>query len=168
MASKTLILNAEQVRQKITRIACEIYENHSKEKKIIIVGISKRGFIHAKRIASELSSISNIAIELAELTMNKKDVHQPVILSVDASALKNKPVVLVDDVLNSGAVLMFAAKNLLDTGLQHLSTAVLVDRRHRSYPIRADFVGLTLSTTLQEHISVEFDEKGKNDAVYLM
>ena len=78
--------------------------------------------------------------------------------------LKNKIVILVDDVLNSGRTLIHATQAILETEVKGLQTVCLVDRKHRKFPIRADYVGLTLSTTLQEHITVEFNE---NDQVYL-
>ena len=76
-----------------------------------------------------------------------------------------KVVILVDDVLNSGKTLMYAAKHFLTTPLNKLSTLVLVDRNHNRYPIKADYVGLSLATTLQEYINVEL--KGANKGVYL-
>ncbi|MGZ4037400.1 MAG: phosphoribosyltransferase family protein, partial [Bacteroidia bacterium] len=79
----------------------------------------------------------------------------------------NKPVVLVDDVLNSGKTLMYAIKLFLDKPLKRMSVCVLVDRSHIRYPVKADVVGLSLSTTLQEHIQADFSKKGK-EAVYLM
>ena len=78
--------------------------------------------------------------------------------------LDGRVVILVDDVLMSGRTLMYAAAHLVGSPLKRLTTVVLVDRLHRTFPIRADIVGLTLSTTLQEHISVEL---GKEDVVYL-
>ena len=167
MPNRTLILNAEKVQQKITRIAYQIYESQSTEREIVLVGVAKRGYLLAQRLAGIVQKISPLKVQLVELSMNKQNVHEGATLSCDASELNGKSVILIDDVLNSGEVLMFAAKHLLGIKLKKLSTVVLVDRRHRSFPIRADFVGLTLSTTLQEHISVEFDPKGKQDMVYL-
>lgn len=166
-ATRTKILDTDQVQKKILRIAHQIYEIHHKKKELVIVGISKRGFMVAGRIADAIAGISPMKIELVELKMDKNDMQQPVELSVDTANLKGKQVILVDDVLNSGRVLMYAAKSLLDVDLRGLTTAVLVDRRHRSYPIRADYVGLTLSTTIQEHISVVLSANGDKDAVYL-
>ena len=86
-------------------------------------------------------------------------------LSAPLESLREKVVVLVDDVLMSGRTLMHAAAHLVQAPLKKLTTVVLVDRRHRTYPIRADIVGLTLSTTMQEHIIVEL---GRKDVVYII
>ena len=94
----------------------------------------------------------------------KKPLNSGLNSEIESKKLKNKAVILVDDVLNSGKTLVYATKFLLDFEVKNLQTVCLIDRKHRKFPIRADFVGLTLSTTLQEHITVEF---GKDDIVYL-
>ena len=81
--------------------------------------------------------------------------------------MKGKAVVVVDDVLESGRTMMYGIDPFLKFSVKRLTTVVLVDRDHHSYPIRADFVGVSLATTMQEHISVELNG-GKNDAVYLL
>jgi pyrimidine operon attenuation protein/uracil phosphoribosyltransferase len=163
---RTLILNATQVQQKINRIAHEIYENHFVEEHIIIVGIDVRGYVLAERIAAVLTEIDSNFVELVKLTMNKeKPRENNAQLTVELDHLNNKMVILIDDVLNSGNALIYATNHLLKAPLKKLRTVVLVDRRHRKFPIRADYVGLTLSTTIQEHISVEFAKD--NDKVYL-
>ena len=75
------------------------------------------------------------------------------------SAYKDKSLVLVDDVLNSGTTLMYAIKHFLDVPLKQFKTAVLVNRNHKKYPVKADFKGISLSTSLQEHVTVEFSKK---------
>lgn len=167
VAEKTNILTPAQVQQKINRIAHQLYEAHTDDKSIVIVGVASRGYVVAQRLAKVLTEISGIKIELVALTINKDEVHKEIKLSAPIESLAGQSVVLVDDVLNSGKVLMYAARHLLSIDLKKLSTVVLVDRRHRSFPIRADYVGLTLSTTLQEHITVDISVNGKNDAIYL-
>ncbi len=165
--SKTLILNSKQIQQKINRIAYEIYENNYDEKEIIIAGISKNGFILAKRIADVLQHISPIKTKLIEIVIDKKNpLSSEIKIALSDKELENKVIILVDDVLNSGRTLIFGAKPFLTSPVKRLTTAVLVNRGHNRYPIKADFVGLSLSTTLQEHITVEIDKKGK-EAVYL-
>ncbi len=165
--NKTLILNSLQIEQKVNRIAYEIYENNYDEKEIIIAGISTNGYLLAKRIASFLAEISKIKIILIEIKINKENpVEEEIKISLSQKELNNKVIVLVDDVLNSGKTLIFGAKPFLESSVKRLTTAVLVNRGHHRYPIRADFVGLSLSTTLQEHISVELTKKGK-EAAYL-
>lgn len=164
--SKTLILNSKQIEQKINRIAYEIYENNHDEKTIIIAGISDNGYIFAKRISDVVQKISPIKTQLIEIKINKENpVASEIKISLTDKELKNKVIILIDDVLNSGKTLIFGAKPFLIAPVKRLTTAVLVDRGHNRYPIKADFVGLSLSTTLQEHITVDL-KKGK-ETVYL-
>ena len=110
----------------------------------------------AKRIALELESNSNINIDLTEININKNKPLSEQINHEPNIHLKDQIVILMDDVLNSGKTLIHAASHILNHNIKRMNTVVLVDRRHRKYPIKADWAGLTLSTTLQEHISVEF------------
>ena len=166
--SKTLILNARQIQQRIDRISYQLYENHYQEKEIVIAGIAENGYIFAERIAEKIREISKIKIKLAKITMNKKDpLAGKVKISIPEKEVKNKVVVVVDDVLESGRTMMFGLDPFLKFPLKRLATVVLIDRDHRSFPVKADFVGVTLTTTMQEHISVEFNGK-KSDAVYLL
>ncbi len=165
--SKTLILNSKQIEQKINRLAYEIVENNYTEKEIIIAGISKNGYLFAKRLNAVLQKISSIKTQLIEIVIDKENpLSKEIKISLSEKELKNKVVILADDVLNSGKTLIFGAKPFLVSPLKRLTTVVLVDRGHNRYPIKADFVGLSLSTTLQEHITVELDVKGK-EVVYL-
>jgi pyrimidine operon attenuation protein/uracil phosphoribosyltransferase len=164
--AKTLILTSKQIEQKINRIAYEIYENNPDEKEIIIAGIAENGYLLAKRIADVLKKISPIKNQLIEVKINKENpLSAEIRIALKEKELKNKVIILVDDVLNSGKTLIFGAKPFLGAAVKRLTTVVLVDRGHNRYPIKADFVGLSLSTTLQEHITVEL-KKGK-EAVYL-
>lgn len=162
---KTLILNSKQIQQKINRIAYEIYENNYTESEIILAGIANNGYLFAKRLTEVLTSISPIKIKLIEIVIDKKNpLSKEITIALSEKELKNKVIVLVDDVLDSGKTLIFGAKPFLNSPIKALTTAVLVDRGHNRYPIKADFVGLSLSTTLQEHITVELDKKGKETA----
>lgn len=165
--TKTLVLNSKQIDQKINRIAYEIYENNNGEKEIIIAGIAPNGYLLAKRIGDVLGKISDVKIKLIEIVVDKENpLSGEIKISLQDKEMKNKVIVLVDDVLNSGKTLIFGSKPFLSSSVKRLTTVVLVDRGHNRYPIKADFVGLSLSTTLQEHISVELNKKGK-EAVYL-
>lgn len=164
---KSLILNNKQIEQKINRIAYELYENNYNEKEIIIAGIVENGYLLAKRIDDVLKTISPIKTTLIKVELDKeKPAEHEVEVNIPVKELKNKVIVLVDDVLNSGKTMIFGIKPFLNNPVKRLITVVLVDRGHNRYPIKADFVGLSLSTTLQEHISVEFSNNGK-DSVYL-
>jgi pyrimidine operon attenuation protein / uracil phosphoribosyltransferase len=164
-AERTIVLDHDRVKRKLRRIAFQLYEENCAEPELVVVGIAPRGTQLAKRLKALLEEISPLHIELVELTLDKNDpLTGPVELSVDISALRDRRVILVDDVLMSGRTLMHAAAYLVQVPLKRFNTVVLVDRLHRAYPIRADIVGLTLTTTLQEHISVEL---GRKDGVYL-
>lgn len=157
--SRSIILNDQQIQDKIRRIAYQIYESNTKEKEIILAGIQQNGYILAQRIAKILSDISPIEVILCEVHIDKKDPRSEVSTSLDTAAYKNKSLILVDDVLNSGTTLIYAARHFLDVPLKRFKTVVLVNRNHKKYPIKADFKGLSLSTSMQEHIYVEFHEK---------
>lgn len=166
MVNKVTVLSHLQVQQKINRIAHELYETNFDEAEIFLVGITGQGLTLAKRLQVLLQNISGKKITLLEITLDKdKPLENGIQLSADLQTLTGKPVVLVDDVLNSGRTLIYSAQHLLKAPLKKLQTVCLVDRWHRKFPIRADFVGLTLSTTLQEHIEVVFSPD--NDNVYL-
>ena len=166
MTIKSKILDIQGIDQKLKRLAWQVYEKNSAEKEIIVVGISERGLMLAKQLATHIQEISNIKIKLAHLELDKDNPYdKEVTLNLEVKEYTNKVVVLVDDVLNSGKTLMYAAKHFLTTPLKRLAVMVLVDRNHNRYPIKADYIGLSLATTLQEYINV--DLKGADKGVYL-
>lgn len=168
MAEKTLIIGNEQVNQKIERIAYEIVENNFDETELVLVGIAKRGYLFAEMIHGKVNAIGKQSVTLESIELNKDDVYDNSSINYSGSLgdLDGKTVIVIDDVLNSGVTLMYAVRHLLGAKIKKMNTAVLVDRRHRNYPIRADFAGMTLSTTLQEHIAVDFGNGEVN--VYLV
>ena len=166
MTIKSKILNIQEINQKLKRLAWQVYENNSAEKEIIVVGISERGLILAKQLVGHIHEISNIKTKISHLELDKDNPYnKEVSLNLKEKEYSNKVVILVDDVLNSGKTLMYAAKHFLTTRLTSLSIMVLVDRNHNRYPIKADYIGLSLATTLQEYINV--DLKGADKGVYL-
>ncbi len=160
------ILTAAEIKHKIKRISYQIYETFVDENEIIIAGIAPNGYVFAKRIATSLETISNLKITLCEVTLYKENDIIKAKTSLEEVAYTNKPLVLVDDVLNSGTALIYAVKHFLDVPLKKFKTAVLVDRNHKKFPVKADFKGISLSTSLQERVEVVFNEDG-NDAVLL-
>ncbi|MDH7444295.1 phosphoribosyltransferase family protein [Aquimarina sp. 2201CG14-23] len=154
-----IILTHEQIQHKIKRIAYQIYETNVNEKEIIIAGIAENGYIFAERLKAILEDISNIHITLCEVTMDKSSPQNTVKTSISDSVYKNKSLVLADDVLNSGTALVYGVKHFLDVPLTRFKTAVLVNRNHKKYPIKADFKGISLSTSLHEHVQVTFGER---------
>ena len=163
--SKTIILNQEDISNRIRRIAYQIYEVNASIDEIVIAGIEKRGFELAERIAEILKSISDIKVELCSVKVNKKQALEPVISSMESSAYRNKSVILVDDVLNSGTTMMYGVRHFLNVPLKQLKTVVLVDRNHKKYPIKVDFKGISLSTSIQDLVKVVFSKNG--DYAYL-
>ncbi|MFC2146931.1 phosphoribosyltransferase family protein [Eudoraea sp.] len=160
------ILSHVQIQHKIRRIAYQIYETNVSEKKIIIAGIEGGGLNFARKLQAVLQDITTAEIVLCKVMMDKKNpIKSGVTISIPESEYKNKSVVLIDDVLKSGSTLIYGVHHFLKTPLKQLKTAVLVNRNHKKYPVKADFKGISLSTSLQEHVTVEF--KAKNDAVYL-
>lgn len=164
-AVQTVVLNATQVSQKIDRLAFQIHENTYNEKEIIIAGIAGNGFKLAELLAQRLANLSDVKVTLVSVKVNKRDP-----LAVDASVaiekadVEDRVVILVDDVLNSGKTLIYGIRHFLQVRLKALRTVALVDRDHKRFPVKADYVGLVLSTTLQEHVRVEL---GDEMAVYL-
>ena len=164
--SKLQILTHEEIMLKLDRIAWQILEEFYNSKQIVIIGIKARGTAVAKLIESKLSQISNAEIEFVEFDINKERALNSEISWSKQLSLKSKAVVLVDDVLNSGITLAGALKEVLSKEPKSVKVAVLANRDHKAFPIHADFVGISLATTLKEHISLE-REKGKM-AVYLV
>ena len=163
--SQNMILNNQEIKHKITRIAYQIYETFVDEEEIVISGIASNGLVFAKKIAAELEKISTLKVVLCEVYINKQNVNAPITTSLSIDQYKNKGLVLVDDVLNSGTTLIYGVKHFLEVPLKKLKTAVLIDRNHKKYPVKADFKGISLSTSLLEHVQVVFEEKG--DYAYL-
>lgn len=166
--SRIKILDTVQIQQKLNRLAFEVYENNFNEKDILVVGIDGNGYQVATQLAAKLEKISSIRINLGKIKVNKdKPWEGEPEVDFKEKDFVNKTIVLVDDVLNSGKTLMYAVKLFLDKPVKKINTVILVDRSHTRFPVKADYVGLTLSTTLQERIEADFSEK-KKEAVYLI
>ncbi|MES2543716.1 MAG: phosphoribosyltransferase family protein [Bacteroidota bacterium] len=163
--SQNIILNNQEIEHKIKRIAYQIYETFVDEKEIVIAGIASNGFVFAKKLALAVENISTIKILLCEVNINKQSPNSPVTTSLPKEQYENKGLILVDDVLNSGTTLVYGVKHFLDVPLKKFKTAVLVDRNHKKYPVKADFKGISLSTSLLEHVQVVFKEN--EDYAYL-
>ena len=159
---KNKILDYHLVKKKIRRISLQIIESNSIEDEIIIAGIENNGYIIAKKICNEIKKISDKKIQLCSIKIDKKNPIKEITVSLVEEQYENKSVVIVDDVLNSGSTLMYAVKYFLDTKLKKLKTAVLVDRNHKKYPIKADYKGLSLSTSIQNHVEVSINDNEIN------
>lgn len=130
------------------------------EKEIILAGVDGGGLLFAKKIAKILDSITEASIVLCKVSMDKRNpLGSGVTTSLKENDYRNKSVVLIDDVLNSGTTLIYGVHHFLQTPLKQLKTAVLVNRNHKKYPVKADYKGISLSTSLHEHINVDFRSK---------
>jgi len=160
------ILSHKQIQHKIRRIAYQIYETNVDEDKIVLAGIVGGGLEFAKKIQRALKKITEAEIVLCKVQMDKKNpLGSGVTTSLPEEDYRNQSVVLVDDVLNSGTTLIYGVHHFLQTPLKKLKTAVLVNRNHKKYPVKADFKGISLSTSMQEHVEVTFATR--DDGVYL-
>lgn len=163
--SQIVLLKHHEIVLKLERIAWQIAEEFYGEKRIILIGLRSRGYKVAQHIHGHLEKISQMDVELIELIINKKAALSSTVSLDQDIDLKNTAVVLVDDVLNSGITLAGALSHILKMEPSSVKVAVLANRDHKAYPIHADFVGVSLATTLMEHISL-VDTKGKM-TVYL-
>lgn len=159
------ILNHEDIQNKIRRIAYQIYESNVNEDEIILAGVALNGYVIAERLKIILEEVSDIKCVLCKVTMNKTAPQGTVKTSLEAKDYQDKSLVLIDDVLNSGTTLIYGVKHFLDVPLKQFKTAVLVNRNHKKYPVKADYKGISLSTSLQERVKVRF--KPEKDSAIL-
>lgn len=152
MENNIIIIDQQTIQRKLQRMAYEIWEHNSDEQEIIMIGIEGAGMTVALALAERLRKISPLKIALLTLKINKAN---PIANEIElAGNFANKPIVLVDDVANSGKTLLYAMKPILFYEPKKIMIAVLVDRTHKSFPISPDIIGHSIATTLQEHIEV--------------
>jgi pyrimidine operon attenuation protein/uracil phosphoribosyltransferase len=167
METRTLVMNPKQVAQRLNRLAWQVYENCYREEEIIVAGIATNGFRLAKRIAKYLEEISQIKVILCEVQMTKDNpLDGKTTFNLSEKQIDGKTIVVVDDVSNSGRTLMYGVKLFLEFPVKSVQTLVLVDRDHNRFPVKTNYVGLSLATTMQEHITVEAGEN-EDVSVYL-
>lgn len=156
--TQNIILTQQQIQQITKRIAYQIYETFVDETEIVIAGIANSGYTFAQKISDEVSKISDIKVVLGKVEVNKQNPLQEIKTDLTKADYENKAIVLVDDVMNSGATLVYGVKYFLEVPLKKFKTAVLIDRSHKKYPVKADFKGISLSTSSLEHIQVVFND----------
>jgi pyrimidine operon attenuation protein/uracil phosphoribosyltransferase len=160
------ILNHHQIEQKVKRLAIEIMENNTEEHELIVAGVNRNGMLFAGMIVDELRKMATSPIQLTNIQINPANpIKDKISIEMDLEQLNGKPVLVVDDVANTGRTLFYACKPLLDILPKKLETAVLVDRTHKSFPIKVDYFGMSLATTLREHIEVVLDEPTNHRAL---
>jgi pyrimidine operon attenuation protein/uracil phosphoribosyltransferase len=164
---KILVLNKQQIQQKIDRMAYQVLEDNLDEDEIIIAGILPRGNFVAQRLKAVLDNIAPFKSKVITIDLDKDSSALHASINVEINECANKVIILVDDVLASGKTLAYGLGVFLDVPLKKMRTLVLVDRNHKSFPIATDFTGIALSTVLKEHVDVVLSETGEEDAVYL-
>ncbi len=161
------ILDKAQILRKIQRLTVEILERNFGETEIILVGINQNGLEMARLLANELIGRTDTVITLTRLHINPtKPLDGSISLDMPLESLNNKVIILIDDVANTGRTVFYAIRPLLDVLPKKVEVAVLVDRKHKSFPIQPDYVGLSLATTLKENIDVKIRDV-EDWAVYL-
>jgi pyrimidine operon attenuation protein/uracil phosphoribosyltransferase len=155
---KQTILSQSDIENKIERIAFQILETFNEEE-IVLAGISKNGFVFASLLATKCEEISKMPVVLCEISIDKRNPNSTIVTSLSISEYQNKNIVIVDDVLNTGSTLIYGVKHFLEAPVKKIKTAVLVDRNHKNFPIKVDFKGISLSTSLKEHVFVSFENK---------
>lgn len=164
MTTTTVILDKKQIAHKLRRIAFQIYEANVNEQQVVIAGIVENGYTAAKKIKKLVEEISPLKVVLCKVFIDKKNPTAEITTSLSTKAYTNESLILVDDVLHSGTTLIYGVKHFLNVPLKQFKTAVLVDRNHKKFPIKADYKGISLSTSINENVSVIF-ESGKDRAV---
>ncbi|MGZ3753566.1 MAG: phosphoribosyltransferase family protein [Mucilaginibacter sp.] len=164
---KILILNQQQIQQKIDRIAYQVLEDNFDETEIVIAGMLPRGTHIARRLKDILDGIAPFKTELITIEVDRNSSSLNAKLDFDINDCRDKVVILVDDVLNSGKALAYGFGVFMNVPLKKLRTVVLVDRNHKHFPISTDYAGVALSTVIKQHIDVVLNKDGEEDAVYL-
>jgi pyrimidine operon attenuation protein/uracil phosphoribosyltransferase len=163
--NRTQILSEKQIQQKLNRMAWQIFEANYQESVIVIAGINGNGYVLAERLSKIIQDISDVKVLLTEIKIDKKEpFNSPIELSLTESDYSGKVVILVDDVLNSGKTMIYGVKHFLNAPVKKINTTALIDRMHHRFPIRTDYAGLVLSTSIKDHVAVEL---GTNEGVYV-
>lgn len=165
MSERKYILDKQASARKLHRMALELAEQLNGDlTPVLILGIRNSGTVIAEQIASFLRQYITNDIQTASLTLDKSEPREVEIsTSVDLNGFH---IVIADDVTNSGKTLLYALKPLLQFHPQTIQTLVLVERMHKLFPVKPDFVGLSVATTIQNHIQVEVKD-GQIEGAYI-
>lgn len=159
------IKSASDIKSSIKRIAYQVYENNVDESSLVIAGIGKRGTKLAFLLGEILNSISSLNLIHVTLEMDKSNPRNTVKCSSPIDHFKEHSIIIVDDVLNTGSTLIYAVNYFLQIPVKQIDTAVMVNRNHKKFPVKANFKGISLSTSLNDHVKVILD--GKESGIYL-
>ncbi len=155
MKNKKQILTAEVANKKLRRMALQVVEENYNAKQLILIGVKAHGTVIAEKISHYIKEVFTGEVIVIELSMDKK---KPAAITLSADMdFNNKTILLIDDVANSGRTMLYALKPLLEHLPKKIQTLALVERTHKTFPVEVDYVGLSLSTTLDEHICVEVE-----------
>jgi len=165
MSDVLKILDINQINQKILRLSWQVFEDNFSEKEIALVGIGEKGSLIAEQVKIHLNTISKLKTTVFRIDVDRNKPFNKVSTELTENDFKNKVIILIDDVLHSGKTLTYAFKTFLDTSVKKMAVLVLINRSHNTFPVKANYVGLSLSTTLKEYIEVVL--KGSNKGVYL-
>jgi pyrimidine operon attenuation protein/uracil phosphoribosyltransferase len=150
------VLDHYQINQKIARLSYEILENNLDESVIILSGINNNGYRFAELLYRYLCSICDKTFILSRIRLNPaKPLDGIIECDLTSDSINNKSIVIVDDVANTGRTIFYACKVFMDALPKKIEVAVLVDRKHKLFPIKVDYVGLSFATTLQENIKAD-------------
>ena len=160
------ILNGHKITQKINRLAIEILENNYNESGIILAGINKNGTRFADLIESVIAKKSKIKITRATIRLKPANpLSTPITIDLTPAQIQDKVIIIVDDVANTGRTIFYAFEPLMHVVPKKLEVAVLIDRKHKSFPIKVDYVGLSLATTLNENIQVNLENSASQSVL---
>lgn len=156
MEHKKQIMTAEVASRKLRRMALQVTEQNYNETQLVLIGIKSYGTVIAEKIRHFLKEVFTGEVIVLELGMDKKSP-SAITLSENID-FNDKTILLIDDVANSGRTMLYALKPLLEQLPKKIQTLALVERTHKTFPIDVDYVGLSVSTTTDEHIVVEVKE----------
>ena len=148
MSDVLKILDSNQINQKILRLSWQVVEDNFSEKEIVLVGIGEKGLLIAKQVKFHLNTISKLKTTVFRIDVDRDKPFNKVSTELTENDYNNKVIILIDDVLHSGKTLTYAFKTFLDTSVKKMAVLVLIDRNHNTFPVKANYVGLSLSCLL--------------------
>nr|MBS0037957.1 phosphoribosyltransferase [Saprospiraceae bacterium] len=156
------ILNHQQIQQKIKRLAYQIVESNLSYKKLYLLGINNNGRRLAELIKIELRKIALLEVVQGNIRLNPANpLEANIEIDIPISELENQSVLITDDVANTGRTLFYGFSAVMQTLPRRIQVGVLIDRKHKNFPVKVDYVGMTLATTLKENIDVDLETEGE-------